>query len=184
MSVTPDKISLLILGSGEVARLLVALARHAAYTIIVCDDHSDQHHWPEGVELRSYNFSTQPWSLAAHTHAIIARGHQGDAENLISLLQHRAEHVYLIASATRAQGIIDQVTPLLSDPSMLAQISAPAGLNLGGQTSYAIALSILSEIQWRSNDPQAIQTLTELRTERLNNSVTDQRNKPCPGKRP
>lgn len=184
MSITPDKIALLVLGSGEIARLLVTLAHHADYTITVCDDNVGHYSWPEDITLNATNFSEQPWPLTQHTHAIIARGHQGDAENLLSLLQHDAGHVYLIASAARSQGIIDQVSPLLPDPSLLKRLSAPAGLSLGGQSSYEIALSILAEIQWRSHDRQPIQPLTELRASRLDNSSTGQRFQSCPGKRP
>ena len=184
MAVTPDKIALLILGSGEIARLLVTLARHADYAITVCDNPVGEYHWPEGVELKPFNFSEQAWPLEKNTHAIIARGHEGDAENLIGLLQHDAAHVYLIASAARSQGIIDEVTPLLSDPALLERLSAPAGLTLGGRSSYDIAQSILAEVQWRCHAQATIQPLTELRSQRLTESVTGQRYESCPGKRP
>jgi len=150
----------------------------------VCDNNVDQYHWPDGVTLKPFNFSEQAWPLNNNTHAIIARGHQGDAENLTSLLQHYAGHIYLIASAARAQDIIDQVAPFLSDPAQLDRLSAPAGLSLGGQSSYEIAASILAEIQWRSHGQVTIQALTELRAVRMTNSVSGQRDKGCPGKRP
>ena len=184
MAVTPNQIVLLIVGSGEIARLLVTLAHNADYAITVCDDHVAQHQWPQGVELKPFNFSDQPWPLANNTHAIIARGHEGDAENLISLLQHNASRVYLIASAARSQGILDQVTPLLSDPALLERLSAPAGLKLGGRSSYHIAQSILAEVQWRCHGQTTIQPLTELREQRLQKSTTGQRDEACPGKRP
>lgn len=183
MSSTPDKTSLLIIGSGEIARLLVTLAQHADYAITVCDNNADQYHWPSGVTTKSFNFSEHAWLLNNNTHAVIARGHQADTENLTSLLQHNASHIYLVASAARAQGIIDQVTPLLSDHTQLDRLSAPAGLSLGGQSSYEIAISILAEIQWRRHGQANIQTLTNLRASRVNNSISGQRNKNCPGKR-
>lgn len=182
MSITP--VNLLVLGSGEIARLLVQLAQYAPYTITVCDDHVGQYSWPESISLKAFNFSDQPWPLTENTHAIIARGHEGDPENLLSLLQHHAQRVYLIASARRSQSIIDQVSPLLPAPDLLHMLSAPAGINLGGQSSYEIAQSILAEIQWRSNSQSSLQALTELRDERLNRSLTGQRNESCPGKRP
>jgi len=183
MSSTPN-LNLLVLGSGEIARLLITLAQHADYAITVCDNDVDQYHWHEGVTTKSFNFSEQAWPLNNNTHAIIARGHQGDAENLVSLLEHNASHIYLIASAARSQGIIDQVTPFLSDPAQLNRLSAPAGLSLGGQSSYEIAVSILAEIQWRCYGRATIQALTELRANRVTNSVSGQRDKGCPGKRP
>lgn len=184
MSSTP-KLNLLILGSSEIARLIVQLAQYADYTITVCDNQVDQHTWPDKVNHRPLNFSEHPWSLEENTHALIARGHEGDAENLMSLLQHRVTHVYLIASAFRAQKIIDQIKPVLPDPILPDKLSAPAGLNLGGQSSYEIAQSILAEIQWRNNKQSSpsILPLTDLRRERINKSITGQRNKSCPGKR-
>ena len=140
--------------------------------------------WPENIKLINTHFNDEPWSLPEHTHAIIARGHEEDVQSVVNLLNHHAEHVYLIASARRAQTVIDQATPSLKNINTLSKLSAPAGLELGGNSSAEICLSILAELQWRShNNQSSLKPLTELRTSRLDKSVSGQRDKSCPGKR-
>jgi xanthine dehydrogenase accessory factor len=179
-----SSLHLLVLGSGEIARTLVALANHLNYTITVCDEQLETESWPANVKLINNHFSNAPWSLADHTHAIIARGHEEDVQSLVNLLNNDAENVYLIASARRAQTVIDEATPLLKDVTTLAKLSAPAGLELGGNSTAEICLSILAEVQWHChNCSTSLRPLTELRTSRLDKSISGQRNKSCPGKR-
>ena len=177
-------LSLLVLGSGEIARTLVSLAEPLHYHITVCDPQVNDHAWPAAVTLLNKNFNTVPYDLPACTHAVIARAHEEDELSVLNLLQHNAEHVYLIASAKRAQSIIDYTTPLLTQPESLNRLSAPAGLELGGNGSEEISLSILAEIQWRHHGSTAsLQPLSDLRASRLVKSVTGQRDQNCPGKR-
>jgi len=179
-----SSLHLLVLGSGEIAHTLVSLAHNLDYKITVCDEQIEQHSWPANVKLINTHFTDAPWALSDHTHAIIARGHEEDVQSLVNLLNHYAEHVYLIASARRAQSVIDKAAPLLDDATTLSKLSAPAGLELGGNSSTEICLSILAEVQWHCNNSStSLRPLTELRASRLDKSITGQRNKICPGKR-
>lgn len=179
-----SSLHLLVLGCGEIARTLVSLANHLNYSITVCDEQVEQQSWPANVKLINTHFTDTPWALPEHTHAIIARGHEEDVQSVVNLLNYHAEHVYLIASARRAQTVIDEASALLKDVTTLSQLSAPAGLELGGNSSAEICLSILAEVQWHChNRKTSLRPLSELRSSRLDNSVTGQRNKNCPGKR-
>jgi len=150
----------------------------------VCDEQVEKQSWPANVKLINTHFTDAPWSLPDHTHAITARGHEQDVQSLVNLLNNNAEHVYLIASARRAQTVIDEATPLLKDVKTLSILSAPAGLELGGNSSAEICLSILAEVQWHChNSSTSLRPLTKLRASRLNKSISGQRDKSCPGKR-
>lgn len=178
-----NSLVLLVLGSGEIARTLVALAEPMHYQITVCDPALAAHDWPASVTLLNKNYNEAPFTLAAHTHAVILRGHEEDELSVVNLLNHSAEHVYLVASAKRAQSIIDYAMPLINTDA-LSRLSAPAGLELGGNSSQEISLSILAEIQWRQHgSTTSLQPLCDLRAARINNSVSGQRDKSCPGKR-
>ncbi|MEJ2141958.1 MAG: XdhC family protein [Gammaproteobacteria bacterium] len=176
---------LLVLGCGEMARQLVKLAEQMDYTITVSATQLDQFPWPTRVKLVHHHFNDEPWSLPASTHAVIARAHEEDVQSVVNLLNHDAEHVYLVASAARAQSVINEALPSLNDKQLLDRLSAPAGIELGGNSSADIALSLLAEIQWRCHGGyKSLQPLNNLRHSRLNKSASGQRNQSCPGKRP
>ena len=122
MSITQDA-SLFILGSGEIARCLAGLAATAGYKTGVCDTSVHQWEWPDAVTLHAKQYIDQPWKLPAGTHAIIARGHDGDAESIACLLNQGADRVYLIASARRAQSVIEEASSNIQNPELLKTIS-------------------------------------------------------------
>ena len=179
--------SILILGKGEIARCLAELAARLHDSVMVCEPDASKFAWPQNVVIKETVFSDAPWPLAPHTHAVIARGHEGDVQSVASLLNQDVSHVYLIASAKRAQNVIADVEPMLADPTTLTRLSAPAGLDIGGNSSMEIALSILAEIQLRHYQKTG-HPLTSLRED---NSHEDTARKDkarsnllCPGKRP
>lgn len=175
------KPTVLILGSGEIARCLARLADVIGLPVTVCENNVHHYTWPEGTGIHQQNFSDQPWPLPPDTHAIIARGHEGDAESVASLLNHGAKRVYLIASARRAQSVIEQTAGNLENPKLLDRLSAPAGLDLGGNDSMEIAFSILAEIQLRHYETSG-QALCEVRNQRIKNR-SNRQTEECPGKR-
>ena len=182
MMKTENTLQLLILGKGEIARQLCTLAISAGYPVDVMEADVSAIAWPPGTNLRSQVYSESPYRLPRHTHAIIVRGHEGDADSVATLLNHDAERVYLIASARRAQSVIESAAPLVEDSSRLSRLSAPAGLDLGGNGSAEIALSILAEIQMRHHGGSA-QTLSDLRAERAAQPKSGHGDQLCPGKR-
>jgi xanthine dehydrogenase accessory factor len=173
---------LFILGKGEVARCLARLAATAGYAVEACEPGAGEHHWPEGVAINEVVYTESSWALRPGTHAIIARGHEGDAQSVAALLNHGAQHVYLIASARRAQGVIADASQQLTDKTSLSRLSAPAGLDLGGNTSMEIALSILAEIQLRHHGKSG-RVLSDLREERAELNKPGRDDRDCPGKR-
>ena len=175
-------VSLFILGSGEIALCLARLATNIGYKISVSDAHTDARQWPGEAEIYQQHYVDQPWELPTGTHAIIARGHEGDPESLACLLNQDTDRVYLIASARRAQNAINEARKNIKDPQRLNKLSAPAGLELGGNGSMEIALSILAEIQMRRYQASGL-PLTELRTRGIQKKQSIRKDNECPGKR-
>jgi xanthine dehydrogenase accessory factor len=173
---------ILVLGRGEIARVLADLAATAGYAVQVVEPGASAERWTTEVRVLEQLYSEAPFALPAGTHAVIARGHEGDAESAAALLNHGAERVYLIASARRAVKVIETARPMLREPDSLSRLSAPAGLDLGGRDSGEIALAILAEVQQRRHGGSG-QALTELREERARGPATVTRDEACPGKR-
>lgn len=182
-----ENLPLLILGSGEIARCLATLARDLAHPVTVCEPGAAAFAWPTDVNVCERVYAEAPWPLPAHTQAVIARGHVGDAASLSALLNHGAERVYLIASSRRALAVMEEARAQLADAALFERLSAPAGVDLGGRDSAVIALSILAEIHAHAGGG-SLRRLSELREERArqarNQSRTQHANMRCPGQRP
>ncbi len=183
MSAVTDGPHIMVLGTGEIARCIVAQAHAAGYAVTVCDPRAADARFPDGVTRVTKVFADTPWDLAPKTHAIVARAHDGDPESVASLLNHGAERVYLIASARRAERVIVEAGAQLAKSALLQRLSAPAGIELGGNGSGEIALSILAEIQWRIHGGTRA-PLTDLRRERAGQVQAQADQQSCPGKRP
>lgn len=173
---------LLILGKGEIARCLAHIAHAATYPVSICEPGLQPQDWPVNAKLVEKIYPHTPWTLPANTHAVIARGHEADAQSIAALLNHGAAHVYLIASARRAQAVMQEAQVMLQDPLGLERLSAPAGLALGGRASADIALSILAEIQWRLHGG-ALLPMRELRADKAAKSPSSTHEDGCPGQR-
>lgn len=176
--------NVVILGCRAVARELAAFVARMGWPLTVWERDVDDYPWPEGTATVARVFAESPVSLPPRTFAVIARGHEGDPESVEALLRAGAERVFLVASARRAEGVLEHVTGQLGDEALLARVSAPAGIDLGGQETVAIALSLVAEMQWRAAGCTGeLRPMVELRAARLERSRTGQRNLSCPGQR-
>jgi len=173
-----------ILGSRAVARTLAAFVAHMGWPLTVWERDVVEYAWPEGTARVPKVFADSPEPLPPHTFAVVARGHEGDPESVEALLRAGAERVFLVASARRAEGVLEQVASRVGDESLLERVSAPAGIDLGGQETAAIALSLVAEMQWRAAGCTGeLRPMVELRAARLERSRTGQRNLACPGQK-
>lgn len=176
--------NVVILGSRAVARELAVFVSRMGWLLTVWEKDVGEHDWPAGAVTVAKVFAESPEPLPQHTFAVIARGHEGDPESVEALLRAGAEHVFLVASARRAEGVLELVASRLDDASLLECVSAPAGIDLGGQDTAAIALSLIAEMQWRAAGMQGeLRPMVELRAARLERSRTGQRSQSCPGQR-
>ncbi|MEW6765044.1 MAG: XdhC family protein [Pseudomonadota bacterium] len=176
--------NVLILGSRAVARELAHFVSRMGWPLAVWERDAGEHTWPDGAGTVNRVFAEAPEPLPPYTFAVIARGHEGDPESVEALLRAGAERVFLVASAKRAEGVLALVAERLGDPGLLERVSAPAGIDLGGQETAAIALSLVAEMQWRAAGAAGeLRPMVELRAARLERSRTGQRDLACPGQR-
>ena len=181
MTLTNETIHVLVLGTGEIARHVANLSHGLGHRVCVCDPRVDDYTFAHGIETKSTVFTEHPWDLPPSTHAVVARAHEGDPESVATLLNHGATQVYLIASRRRAPKVIDAAKAALDNPADLQHLSAPAGIDLGGNASSEIALSIVAEIQWRQRGG-SLQLMSERDVDPIAApTIVDDRN--CPGKR-
>jgi xanthine dehydrogenase accessory factor len=121
------KPELVVVGSGPVVETLVRLAGVAGYATRVVDD-------PAGL------------AATPRTAIVVATYGRADEDALEQALRSEAEYVSLVASPKRARAVIEALAARGVPPARLAQLKAPAGLDLGAVTPEEIAVSILAEI--------------------------------------
>lgn len=129
---------LVVLGTSPVAQALATLA--------------PQFHWSVEGTL------SEPLTLPRLRAIVVATQGQGDLDALTAALQSGANHVAFVGSHKKFASL----APKLIDSGVLAslveQVSAPAGLDIGAVTPEEIALSILAELIQVRRKPMGEQT--------------------------
>ncbi len=143
---------LMIFGGGHVAVPLVQMASILGYQTVVVDDRPEfvsPERFPDADSLICTDLveGLPENEIDASTSiVIITRGHQYDQACLEAVIDSKACYIGMIGSS----GKVRQTFKALLDKGVgekdLEKVSAPIGLDLGGQKPAEIALSILAEI--------------------------------------
>lgn len=146
---------LVILGAGDDAQPLARLARELGWTVTVADPRSayaTRERFPAAADV----VAVSPGQIASkvafdeHTFAVVMTHHYvHDLPLLRALLPLELPYLGLLGPRKRAEKLLaDLATEGFSPtPAMKARLHAPVGLDLGGDTPEAVALSMLAEMQ-------------------------------------
>ena len=152
----PQK-KIIILGGGHVAQPLVEMAYLLGFKTIVVDDRpefANPERFPKATDIicTDYQKGMPLDEIDSSTCiVIITRGHQYDQLCLSSVLNSSAFYIGMIGSSGKVRQIFRQLQSQGVDKRILQRISAPIGLDLGGQKPAEIALSIMAEIVAKLN---------------------------------
>lgn len=157
----PEK-RLVVFGGGHIALPLVEMASILGYQTVVIDDRPEfasRERFPAAEEVICAGFSDVLSDEfladridAATSVVIITRGHRYDKECLAAVLRYPARYVGMIGSKNKVRQIFRELLDGGADRAALERVSAPIGLDLGGQRPPEIALSILAEMVARENN--------------------------------
>lgn len=155
-----------IFSAGDDARPLVSLAREMGWFVTVADGRSDlaaRSRFPAADEVRVLPIRDLPGQANRHlpvlpgdAAVVMTHSFEQDSRLLASLLALPSRPAYLgvLGPGRRTRELMLEAARLLALPlsgqaidRWLDQLHAPAGLDLGGETPAAVALSILAEIQ-------------------------------------
>jgi len=155
-----------IFSAGDDAKPLLQLARELGWFVAVADGRSHlatRERFAAADEIRVLPISELPDAAPAHfrpiaTDAAVVMTHsfEQDSRILASLLalDHALAYLGVLGPQRRTRELLAEAARLLGLPDTtervdrwLAQMHAPTGLDLGGETPAAVALSILAEIQ-------------------------------------
>lgn len=142
---------LLILGAGADAVPLASAACGLGWQVR-CYDHRpaflNPERLPEPEELILTERDSVPALNADTLTAIVSMNHNYDRDKamLPAALRSPAFYVGALGPKKRTQQILEELEDDLN-PDQLARLYAPAGLDIGGDTPEAIAISMVAEIQ-------------------------------------
>lgn len=143
--------ALLICGAGPDAEPVTALASLLGWQVTVVDHrpaYIDATRFASGVRLQQVDAAelSSSMSLDAFDAAVVMSHHLiADGRYLVALAHSSVPYVGLLGPAARRERLIAELGEAAKD--LRTRLRAPVGLDLGGRSPEAIALSIIAEIQ-------------------------------------
>jgi len=143
---------LYIAGGGHIGQKLAALAVPLGYSVTVVDDreeYTDEGLFPPETTTicGSYGDELAALPMGSETAVVVTtRSSTFDQAAVAAGLDGGAGYVGLVASETKTAHVFESLREEGFEQATLAQVRAPVGLDLGGETPGDIALAILAEI--------------------------------------
>ncbi|HEX8142734.1 MAG TPA: XdhC/CoxI family protein [Pyrinomonadaceae bacterium] len=146
---------LVICGAGHVGVALATLARMVGYRTTLIDDRADflaRERFPDSeIELvHASDWTTAVRERVGHGRgvsiAVVTRGHNEDEECLRAAIKARPDYLGLIGSKRRTGIVLERLRETGAEESLLREVRAPIGLDIGAVTPAEVALAILAEI--------------------------------------
>lgn len=146
---------LVICGAGHVGASLARLARLVGYRTTLIDDRADfvrrERFADDEIEL----IAAESWATAVSAAigkgrgvsvAVVTRGHNEDEECMRAVVSARPDYIGLIGSKRRTNIVLERLRETGFDDTVLKEVRAPIGLDIGAVSPQEVALAILAEI--------------------------------------
>ncbi|MBI5369121.1 MAG: XdhC family protein [Planctomycetes bacterium] len=140
------KPQLLLFGHGPIVETLARLGSQLGFVVTVDDATATRELYPTADLLLNQDPGLDRFKVTPATSIAIATQHKSDDFVLEHTLGRGAAYIALVASKKRAELVFRTLIERGVPAARLAEVRAPAGLDLGAQTPEEIALAILSEI--------------------------------------
>jgi xanthine dehydrogenase accessory factor len=127
-----------------VAVAVADLARRSGFAVTACVPASDQSVFGE-VDRRIEGYAL-PADEVGSRYVVVSTQGRGDEAALLAALAVEADYVAFVGSRRKAEVLKVTLAERGIAPERLANLKAPAGLDLGAITPDEIAISILAEI--------------------------------------
>src|SRR5262249_7277212 len=135
---------LVIAGSSPVAVALADLAPRVGFAVAVCAPAEEQRAFAEADRrIEGYQLSSE---ARRSRFIVVSTQGGGDEAALAAALAVESNYVAFVGSRRKAEALKAALAKHGIDPARLANLKAPAGLDLGAIAPEEIALSILAEI--------------------------------------
>jgi xanthine dehydrogenase accessory factor len=139
------KPQVLILGRSPVAQTLAKLAHTIGYAVCVAAPGADPEAFP-AADLVQTNLDLSQLKITPQTFIVVSTQGECDEESLEAALHTGAAYVAFVASKVKAVKVLDYLKERGISAGRIAQVRAPAGLDIHASSPEEIAVSILAEI--------------------------------------
>ena len=136
---------LVVIGETPLAQALAQAGTLIEFDVCVSDPGATGDRFPD-ADLLLTDLAAVPPRLSADSYVVVATQGQYDEDALAAVLRSGAAYVGLVASAKRAESVLQYLRDSGFDSRELERLRCPAGLSLGAVTPSEIALSIAAEI--------------------------------------
>jgi xanthine dehydrogenase accessory factor len=151
---TQARVTVLLVGGGHVGQAVAVLAAQAGFRIEVLDDreaYANPQRFPFADHILVGDIgaalSELAPSLTSTTYVLVmTRGHNHDEEALAHLVGSGCGYLGMIGSRRKARLIFEDLTSRGARAEDLARVRSPIGLDIGAQTVFEIAVSIVAEL--------------------------------------
>ena len=153
----------LVFGGGHIAQSMAPLLSNLGFSVEVLDNRADYatpEKYPRGTTIRTGDYV----ELAASSQVddstycfVLTHGHAHDHDVLEALLQPRnidtksdrfaGRYVGMIGSRTKVNDVLARIEESGVPRSALECVHTPIGLDIGGDTPFEIAISIVAQVQ-------------------------------------
>jgi xanthine dehydrogenase accessory factor len=143
---------LLIFGAGHIGQALAPLAARAGFQVTVLDDRPEyarEERFPDAQAVLSGEYG----DLLSQIHfdertyvVIVTHAHLHDEEILEFCLRQPFAYIGMIGSRRKSLALLQRLKEKGAPPDLLARVHTPIGLNIGAETPFEIAVSILAEL--------------------------------------
>ncbi len=178
MEIKPKGDSIIITGSGNVARNIYRFASILGYDITVIDNRAETltpERFPEATRLLGdmVDLLKECEITPATSIVVVTYNHEFDKPVLQTVFQSPARYIGVMGNKRKVTNYLANLRALGAEDEHLAKIHLPIGLDLGGERSADIALAVVAEIQAvRFGRPGGFLTVKEVtRTRQLHDDL-------------
>ena len=142
-----------VFGGGHVAQALVPVLAKVGFRCVVCEDRpdfADPALFPDAEETRLVDMADLS-ALTAEVGpddyvCIMTRGHKNDFEAQLAMMKTPARYIGVIGSANKHKIVRRKLLEAGIPEEAFRNVSAPIGLDIGGETPEEIAVSVAAQM--------------------------------------
>jgi xanthine dehydrogenase accessory factor len=138
--------TLTVVGDSPVARALVGLAPRVGLRVAVVAQGAQAADFPDADTVLDSDDVSEVSARLASPFVVVATQGRRDVQGLKAALALQPQGLWFVASARKAQVLLQSLVASGEDPAAVARIVAPAGEFIGAQTPEEIALSVLTSV--------------------------------------
>lgn len=143
---------LFIFGAGHIAHALAPLAKQAGFQVTVIDNRPefavrDRFQDADKILAGEYPDIIPSLEFSSKSYiVIVTHGHAFDEEILGECVQKPHAYIGMIGSRNKTKTVLKNLEQKGITPELLQTVQSPVGLDIGAETPFEIAISILSQI--------------------------------------